>query len=396
MAETAAPQTVVIARSEGEKISGTCKAWNVEKGYGFFACGDGGEDIFMHQSSITVAEAKFRAILPGQALEITYALRDGKATCSGVTGSNGTPLPGFESKLIATQMIARSSGAPGSLFGKVKWFNGEKGFGFIVPDDGSEDVFVNIKDIEGNIPLAQDTPVQYVLSKQNDGRDRASKVKNLGGAPVAQQPMMGFQQPAYNPYGGAPQPYAYSPYGGAPPSAGMKAGSIKWFNKDRGFGFIIPSNGGTEVYFRANAIRGGVELAEGDPIEYEEKASGGKIWGSVVVSRKAAAAKRKAPGAFEGYDPNPMNFKAPRQSYGQQPGVGQYDPYGAAAAPAGVPQQQPQYGAYDAYGQQPPAPAGYGQQPPAGRPVAAPYGAAEQGGHAANGGGYYPPPTPYY
>jgi CspA family cold shock protein len=49
--------------------------------------------------------------------------------------------------------------------GTVKWFNGQKGFGFIQPSDGSKDVFVHISAVEraGLGGLAEGQKVQFEL-----------------------------------------------------------------------------------------------------------------------------------------------------------------------------------------------------------------------------------------
>ena len=51
--------------------------------------------------------------------------------------------------------------------GTVKWFNNRKGYGFILPEDGGEDIFVHITALEeaGLKTLHEEERVQYVLGK---------------------------------------------------------------------------------------------------------------------------------------------------------------------------------------------------------------------------------------
>jgi CspA family cold shock protein len=52
--------------------------------------------------------------------------------------------------------------------GKVKWFSTEKGFGFIQPDDGSEDVFVHHSEVDGKDPRDGDE-VQFEVEETPKG-----------------------------------------------------------------------------------------------------------------------------------------------------------------------------------------------------------------------------------
>ena len=64
--------------------------------------------------------------------------------------------------------------------GKVKWFNGQKGFGFIQPDDGGKDVFVHISAVEraGISSLNEGQKVSYDL-QQERGKTSAGNLKLL-------------------------------------------------------------------------------------------------------------------------------------------------------------------------------------------------------------------------
>lgn len=69
------------------------------------------------------------------------------------------------------------------LTGIVKWFSGQKGFGFIAPDDGGDDLFVHQTEIrtEGFRTLREGKRVEFLVESSEDGRSKAADVVALPG-----------------------------------------------------------------------------------------------------------------------------------------------------------------------------------------------------------------------
>ena len=79
--------------------------------------------------------------------------------------------------------------------GTVKFFNENKGYGFIQPDDGGQDAFVHVSAVEraGMRSLRQDQRLSYDLEQDNRGKMSAV---NLKSADEASQPEAAVVEPA--------------------------------------------------------------------------------------------------------------------------------------------------------------------------------------------------------
>ena len=145
--------------------------------------------------------------------------------------------------------------------GVVKFFNPQKGFGFIVRDDGGEDVFVHISAVEaaGLTDLADGQPLEFTLVDRG-GRISATDLKIEG------EPMEVVRTPrAEGGFGGGDR-------GPQRQLTGEKAqGTVKFFNSMKGFGFISRDDGQPDAFVHISAVeRAGLpSLNEGDRLEFE-------------------------------------------------------------------------------------------------------------------------------
>ncbi|WP_322597089.1 cold-shock protein [Sphingomicrobium arenosum] len=141
--------------------------------------------------------------------------------------------------------------------GVVKFFNPQKGFGFIVRDDGGEDVFVHISAVEqaGLSDLADGQPLNFTLVDRG-GRISATNLE-IEGEPMAVERGGGGDR---------------GPGGNTRELTGETAtGTVKFFNAMKGFGFIQRDDGQPDAFVHISAVeRAGLpSINEGDRFEFD-------------------------------------------------------------------------------------------------------------------------------
>ena len=167
----------------------------------------------------------------------------------------------------------------GTAKGVVKFFNAQKGFGFVVRDDGGEDVFVHISAVEGAglTGLADGQPMEFTLTERN-GRVSATDLVIDGEAlPVTDRAPPREREGGFGGGGDrAPRGNAGGGGGGgrdaAPMTNGQRVeGTVKFFNGQKGFGFIQREDGGPDAFVHISAVeRAGMSnLNEGQRISFE-------------------------------------------------------------------------------------------------------------------------------
>jgi cold shock protein len=142
----------------------------------------------------------------------------------------------------------------------VKWFNGQKGFGFVELGDGSGDAFLHIAVLQqsGRQSVLPGSKMRVVTAQGPKGR-QVARVIEVDESTATEQPRRPPREGGGGGFGRGPRDLS---------NAVDMTGTVKWFNTDKGFGFIAPEGGGKDVFIHISVLgRSGITgLAEGQQV----------------------------------------------------------------------------------------------------------------------------------
>ncbi len=153
----------------------------------------------------------------------------------------------------------------GSGFGQesqatVKWFNADKGFGFVEVADGGGDAFLHASVLEraGAKLVEPGATLRVRTGPGQKGLQVTEVLEIVGGLSPPGKPL----HPRFR------DPHPASPAYGDGQDV---EGTVKWYDPVKGFGFVAPADGGKDVFVHATALeRSGVRtLTEGQSVRMQ-------------------------------------------------------------------------------------------------------------------------------
>ncbi|QAY96745.1 DNA-binding protein [Methylovirgula ligni] len=140
----------------------------------------------------------------------------------------------------------------------VKWFKGDKGFGFVELSNGTGDAFLHIGALQNagyeTVPPGAKLKVYVGTGAKGAQVTRVLEVDTAGAAERAPAPRFNEARPARrNP---------------DPATAIQVSGTVKWFDDNKGFGFVQSNDGGKDVFVHISILgtSGVHHLAEGQAV----------------------------------------------------------------------------------------------------------------------------------